>query len=275
MTEPTHLAALYNAAPIILWVEDLLTSAYLGALWQNDQRIQMYIGGGHENLAAVVEYACRSNRSRVLSVRDRDFGPTNRPKWRSRDVFNLSLETFEVECFLIDYPSLARCVVNTAQRSEPEIKQWFISRAGEMLWWMACRKVISSLREARQEKFPSHPKRTGVSTRAEAEAILCRSKWVEETVPGLQKRVEAKQLVDELDAAYADYERHLTAGTWTAVFSGKELLEDSLSWIYTRGRPAGPTGLENLAKAVASEQLMANRVPQELLDLHAALIERI
>lgn len=275
MTEPTHFAALYNAAPIILWVEDLLTAAYLGALWQNDPRIKMYIGGGHENLAAVVEYARRSGRNHVFSVRDRDFGPTNRASWGNANVYNFSLATFEVECFLIDYASLATCVVNTAGRGEQQIEEWFVARARGLLWWMACRKVIAGLREARQEKFPAHPRRAEVTTQTQAEAIVCGNDWVRTTVPGLLPRVEPPRLVRELVDAHDDYERHLDARSWPSVFSGKELVEEALGWIYTRGRPAGPTALENLAKAVASEQLKHGRAPAELLELHRALVGRL
>lgn len=274
MTEPTHLAAMYNAAEIILWVEDLVTSAYLGALWQNDRRIQIYIGGGHENLAAVVEYARRSGRRGVFSLRDCDFGSTNRPRWSSPDVFSFALETFEIECFLLDPPALAAWGYNTARRTEAAISEYFSERAAQLVWWMACRKVLAGLREARQERFPVHPKRTAVLTREAAEAILLENDWVKSTVPGLPARVDPARLRESLADAHAQYEREVQAGTWTAVFSGKELLEESLSWIWTRERPAGNTALEDLAKAVAAEQVRAGRAPAELMELRAALVAR-
>ncbi len=89
----THRAALYNAAVIILWVEDLVTSAYLGELWQHDSRFKFYIGGGHESLTALVEDARRSGHRGVFGLRDRDFGPSNRARWAAPEVVNFALET--------------------------------------------------------------------------------------------------------------------------------------------------------------------------------------
>jgi hypothetical protein len=274
VTEPSHLAALYNAAEIIVWVEDLVTSAYLGEIWGHDARFKFYIGGGHENLAAVVEYARRSGRSHVFSVRDRDFGPTNRSGWRSPDVFNLALETFEVECFLLDPAALAACAVNTAGRTEPEIRARIERLAGDLLWWMACRSVIAGLREARQAKFPGHPKYAAITSRADAERVLLESEWVTNTVPDLTARVAPATLRSSLDAAHEGYARRLATGGWEGAFSGKELINPLVSWVYTRGRPRAGAGLEDLAKAVAREQTSVGRAPAELLELRDALLAR-
>lgn len=273
MSEPTHLAALYNAAEIILWVEDLVTAAYLGELWGHDPRLGFCIGGGHETLQAVVEDARRSGRRGVFGLRDRDFGPSNRPRWNSTDVIPFfALETFEVECFLLDPSALAACRVNTARRSEPEIRARLDARAGELLWWMACRRVLAELRDARQVGFPAHPSRTVVVSRADAEGVLLANPWVTTTVPGLPMQVEPARLCQALSTAHADYTRHLAAGTWPEVFSGKELIGELLGWIWTRGRPTDSSAHEDLAKAVAQAQRAAGRVPGELADLHAAIV---
>ena len=274
MSEPTHLAALYNAAEIILWVEDLVTSAYLSAIWQHDRRFKLYIGGGHENLVAVVEDAQRSGRRGVFSVRDRDFGPTNRPRWGSPDVVNFSLETFEVECFLLDPEALAACTVNTSGRTAAEFRGRLALSAQELTWWMACRHVIGELREARQEHFPRHPRRAEVTTQAAAEQFLLTNAWVQTTAPALGQKVEAGRLQASLLAAQALYAAHLGEHDWHRRFSGKELLGELLSWFYTLGRPAGSAALQDVAKAVAAEQLKANRAPPELIELRDALLAR-
>lgn len=272
--EPSHLAALYNAAPIILWVEDLVTSVYLEAVWQHDRRFQLYVGGGHEVLAAVVEDARRSGRSHVYGLRDRDFGPTNRHRWQQLDVSTFVLETFEVECFLLDPPALANCMINTAGRDEEWISDHLHEQARASLWWMACRKVIAELREARQAEFPSHPKRGAVSSRVQAEKVLLDNDWVRLTVPGLPDRIDEQRLRDALHEAHEHYAALLDRGAWTAACSGKEIVHELVSWIFTKGRPPGNTALQDLAKAVAQQQL-EHGVPAELLELRQAMLDRL
>lgn len=273
MSEPTHLAAFYNAAEIILWVEDRLTATYLSALWGAPSWLQCYISGGHETLKALVEAARGSGRRGVYSLRDRDFGPTNRTRWHDPDTLIFALDTFEVECFLLDPQALAACVVNTGRRSEAAIRDRLTSRAGELLWWMACRKVIADLRTDGYVDFPPHPKRSVVVSRETAEHVLLANEWIKRTVPGLEARTKAERLCQDLLAAHEDYAQHLAAGTWVSVFSGKELLGEIVSWVYTRS-PGGETGFEDLAKAVALAQRAAGRVPPELQELRDALLAR-
>lgn len=273
--ESSPLPAFYNAAPIIVWVEDLVTSVYLQALWQPDPRLHFHVGGGHETLLAVVEDARRAGFSHVYGVRDRDFGSTNRDRWKQRDVTCFALETFEIECFLLDPSALASSVINTAGRTEQEIDERLRARAASLLWWMACRKVLADLREARQTKFPSHPKRSQVSSREQAEGILLDNEWVKLTVPGLPEKVQGKRLREALHDAHTSYAAMIDQGTWKSAFSGKELLEELVAWVFTKQRPSGNAGLHDLAKAVAHEQLRAGREPQELMELRDVLLERL
>lgn len=273
--EPSHLAALYNAAPIILWVEDVVTSVYLQAVWQHDRRFQLYVGGGHEVLAGIVEDARRSGRSNVYGLRDRDFGPTNRPRWRQPDVTTFALETFEIECFLLDPRALAVCSINTSGHDEPWIREHLAEQTRASLWWMACRKVLAELREARQARFPAHPKRGEIGTQEHAERILLDNDWVKHTVPGLPQHVHAQRLQDALVEAHARYAALLSQGAWAREVSGKELLLELVSRIFTKHRPPGSAGVQDLAKAVAQAQLAANRVPPELLELRDVMLERL
>lgn len=270
------LAALYNAAPIILWVEDLTTSVYLDTLWESDARIKIYVGGGHETLKAVVEDERRNNHRRSLySLRDRDFGPTNRPRWRAEDTWHFALETFEVECFLLDPIALTACQVNTAAKTESWIRAHLEQQARELLWWMACRAVLADLREARQERFPGAPKRASMTSMTDAEAYLLTSEWVLATVPNLPAAVAADRLRGALTAAHTRYEAFLGDGTWPTHISGKELLAELVSHVYTKGRPAGDAARQDLAKAVAAAQLRLGREPGELLELKQVLLERL
>jgi len=273
--EPSHLAALYNAAPIILWVEDLVTSVYLQTLWRHDRRFQLYVGGGHEMLSAVVENARRMQLSHVYCLRDRDFGSTNRDRWREPSVSTFALETFEIECFLLDPAALASCAVNTAGRTEPWIDEHLRAQARGLAWWMACRKVLAHLREARQARFPSHPKRGQVASREDAERVLLDNDWVKLTVPGLPDEIQPERLRAALLDAHSHYAALLDRAAWTTAFSGKELMEELVSWIFTKGRPPGIAALQDLAKAVAQEQLAAGREPPELLELRDAMLGRL
>lgn len=270
------LAALYNAADIILWVEDLTTSVYLDTLWQHDWRIKLYVGGGHETLAAVVKDGRSSNGRRSLySLRDRDFGPTNQERWSEEDTWQFVLKTFEVECFLLDPLALAACPLNTSKKSEAWIAEHLASQARELLWWMSCRAVLAELREARQERFPSHPTRTAVTSRGEAEAVLLDNDWVRRTAPGLKDVVTPKRLRDALTAAHERYDAHIQAGDWVTYFSGKELLAGLIGHVYTKGRPAGDAAYQDLAKAVADTQRRLGRVPAELNELFDVMMDRL
>jgi len=272
--ESSHLAAFYNAAPIILWVEDLVTKVYLDALWEHDSRFQLYVGGGHEVLAAVVHQAQHSGRSHVYCLRDRDFGPTNRDRWNNPDIHAFALDTFEVECFLLDPPALAECAVNTSGHDEDWIEQKLLEHARDLVWWMACRKVIAGLREARQIAFPKHPKPLNVRSRADAEQILFDNDWVRTTVPSLGTRVDATLLGHDLTRAHAHYTASLGRGTWSRDFSGKEIVNELVTRLFTKQRPRGNAAIQDLAKAVAHQQLRRECVPTELLELREAMLRR-
>lgn len=262
------LDALYNAAPTILWVEDALTAIYVDTIWRHDRTIKTYIAGGHETIKAVVEDASREGRARVFGLRDRDFGPTNRRRWSEPEVRMFVLEAFEVECFLLDPPALASCDLNTSSRDEAWIRAHLEGLARSQLWWMACRKVVADLREARQEGFPAHPKPHQIASREDAERVVLGNEWVMATVPGLSSRVRPGRLRTALTEAHGHYSTLLSGGAWTHTFSGKELMHDLLPRVFTRGRPAGSAALHDLAKAVARRQVATGREPPELMELH-------
>lgn len=262
MSEPRD--ALYNAARVILWVEDRVTAAYLDALWGHDPRLKLYVGGGHENLRAVVEDANRAGYRHVLGLRDRDFGPTNRHRWRELTTFELfALETFEIECFLLDPAALQ------GRLDEDTIRAALAERANALFWWMACRKVLADLRDARQVNFPAHPKPAQVADLRQAEDLLLNNLWVTRTAPELPARVHGDRLRIDLEAAHRHYADSLRSKTWTRDFSGKEVI----AGLFKRFTPRA-ANLEDLAKLVAGEQRRRGSEPAELVELRDILLAR-
>ncbi|MCB9742096.1 MAG: hypothetical protein H6741_09145 [Alphaproteobacteria bacterium] len=258
-------------------MEDLTTRAYLSALWGHDRRIAMYVGGGAETLKSVVEDAHRSGRDHVFALRDRDFTKTNRHRWSAPDVRTFTLETFEVECFLLDPVALAVCPMNTANRTEVELRARLSMDLHAHLWWMATRRTIYELGVVSSKGFPKHPKRTKVSSRAEAEAWVLGCDWMRSTVPGLSSALTDTEVSRRLDAAHGHYLALAGSDSESALaaISGKEILRALLSWVWTKGRPPGPQAEEDLAKAVAHAQRKAGRVPMELEELRMELLGRL
>ena len=106
------------------------------------------------------------------------------------------------------------------------------------------------------------------------EQVLLDNDWVRLTVPGLPDRVRAERIREALDEAHEHYARLVERGAWAAAFSGKEIVHELVSWIFTKGRPPGNTALQDLAKAVAQQQL-EHGVPAELLELRQAMLDRL
>lgn len=186
-----------------------------------------------------------------------------------------TLDAFEIECYLLDSSALASCAVNIAERTQGWIDDHIREQAEKLVWWMACRQVLADLRSARQAMFPAHPRRTQVTSREEAERVLLGNDWVTLTVPGLSRKIHAQQLCEDLLAAQSHYASSLEQGTWVTAFSGKEILAELVSWIYTKGRPPGSRAHRDIAKAVAEEQLASGREPPELLELRDVMLGRL
>lgn len=274
MTTPRTdlIDALYNVAPIILWVEDELTKIYLNEVW-NAPTIGILVGGGHEIISAVVEDAKRRGRDFVFGLRDRDFGPTNRPRWNDPTTKMFTLETFEVECFLLDPQSIAACDLNTSTRADPEIQQKILQIAQDFDWWMACRHVISNLREARQTDFPSHPKPQQINNQQDAQAFLLNSPWITTTVPLLSTQIAASKIQSDLQANQTFYQNQIQANNFCAL-SGKEIYNQIITWIWTKRRPKRNLDI-TLAKSIAAAQITHNAIPKELEELRNALLARL
>ena len=82
MTLGSHLAPLLSQWPVIVWVEDRLTRAYLQDIWQADNAlVQILVAGGNEAVAGVVHDLRVLGHANVFGFADRDFRSTNRDKW--------------------------------------------------------------------------------------------------------------------------------------------------------------------------------------------------
>ena len=55
MITSTHLQRLLTERPLVLWVEDTITKAYLERIWQPDDSLfQILVAGGNDSVGAVV-----------------------------------------------------------------------------------------------------------------------------------------------------------------------------------------------------------------------------
>jgi hypothetical protein len=67
----------------------------------------------------------------------------------------------------------------------------------------------------------------------------------------------------------------LSSGAWRQELSGKELLRDLTTKIWTRKRPGDPEGRLTFVHEIAKAQLRLSGVPQEIRDLRTAIRRRI
>lgn len=114
-----------------------------------------------------------------------------------------------------------------------------------------------------------------MTSRKEAEDFLLKNRWVESTVPELKNLIEPDRLRERLDTNHRKYADHLERGAWIEHFSGKELIADLVGRIYTKGRPPGDASRQDLAKAVAAQQIASGAVPAELQELKQVLLARL
>ncbi|MCA9537846.1 MAG: hypothetical protein KC620_03095 [Myxococcales bacterium] len=270
----SSIPALYRGHPLYLWVEDTTTQAYLDGAW-GDGRIGFHIGGGAANIHAVCEDAWRTGSAHVFGLRDRDFGPTNLHRWaafRQSDRVYV-LDALEIENHLLDADALAGVPVNTARRSAADIEARMHAIAGGLVPWMATRAVISSLQVNATRDFPSHPKRSAVSTLADGEAYLLGNPWVTTTAPGTPALVAHADIRQRLGDAEKTYSAHLTQGSWRQHFAGKEIYEEVSGFVWNQNRM--PSAHADLAKMVGEQQRVVGQVPVEISALRAALLARI
>jgi hypothetical protein len=273
MSLSPDLTALYNA-PIILWVEDPVTSTYLGECW-NDPDIAFRIAGGHEGIRAVVRSARNEGLGHVFGFVDRDFGYSNRGRWRDATASAVFVpDVHEAENYLLHADHLAGCDLNNGGRSPAEVEARLQACAAQMVWWMACRQVLARLRAQAVQDFPSHSR---VQDQASAERLICDSAWYRNLSAFTATVTGAGEVARLLAAAHAGAAAELSGGEWRQTFAGKPLLRDLHAWLYNPP-PGATTAMErdrDLARSVARWQVANSAAPAEVNELRAALRHRV
>ena len=276
----THLDPLLQARPIVLWVEDRFTREYLSTVWQpEDQLFQLLIAGGNETVAGVVHDQREQGYEHVFGLADRDFRESNYDRWQNLqsglEVFKAPV--FEIENYLLDWDALAGCSENSRRlgRSSDTIRQQAEALAGGMVWWMACRSVLADYRNRLVGNYPKHPKVGEVGSLAEAERYIRDGGWFL-SFPGHAAHIQdVTSLAADLTAAHAAQCGNLQDGTWIRCFSGKELLRHVRGYLLNQ-RYASPEEMDvDLAKSAAEWQVQNGAVPPEIVELKAALRQRV
>lgn len=277
MTAPSNLPTLYRNHQILVWVEDEVTRTYLREVWQ-DSNIGLLIAGGHENIHAVVKSARAQGFLHVFGFRDRDFGGTNRPKWQDDPEGVLTSEVFEVENLALDSQAMFACQLNSSKMTAEQISARLRELASKRCWWMSCRHAITDVRNAITDKFVEHPKLGKVTTQAEAEEVIFASKWWTATLPVIGASTTAACVRTNLAQHHARYSALLASGEWQAHFSGKELLQEVVTAVWTKGRPKGEHSDSvhlDFIRSIGEAQRLHNRIPGELQALRAVLRTRV
>lgn len=277
----THLDNLLSVRPIVLWVEDRMTKEYLQRVWQpEDQLFQILIAGSLENVTAVVRDLQRSGYGHVFGFTDRDFRNSNRSQWNrpSPDMLIYRPDRFEIENYLLDWAALAGCDenVNRFSRTRTDIEQHATRYANRMLWWMACRQVLSDFHERLVGHFPAHPKADHINSVQDAENYIrtARNWWND--FPGHSTHIRnPSTLTNHLQTAYNDNRGDLNSGDWKINFSGKEIFRLIRGFLFNQNYASAEEMDTDLAKSVADWQINNHSVPSEIIELKNSIRTRL
>lgn len=277
MMPPSDLPTLYRNHPLVLWVEDEVTKTYLQQVWQ-DADIGLLTAGGHENIYAVVKSSRAQGFGHVFGFRDRDFGDTNRGKWEEAGVEVLISEAFEIENLALDSQAISACQLNTSGKSASDMEDALQKLAHRRLWWMSCRRTIAEVRTAATHEFITHPKLSKVSSKDQAQAEILHSPWWKHTLPAISTTITERAVNEKLDAHHQAYEAALQDGTWRSCFSGKELLQELVTAVWTKHRPQEAKSARihlDFLRAIVEAQREQGRIPEELTALRQALRRKV
>lgn len=258
-----------------LWVEDAITRVYLKECWQNDPDVLFLTGGGNDNVGAVVKDAEERGYRNVVGFIDRDFRMSNRADWLNLEKGSRRFvpTVHELENYLLDEAALAACAMNTGRRSAADILQRLQVRAGQLVWWMACRRVIADLREEFLGDFPEHPKCPQVDDQASAERYIVDQDWFKQLKERANTVTTTGEISTRLGKAHVAARGQLSSNDWKRDFSGKELFRDVRGWIYINApERASKSELDvDMARAVAQWQVANGTVPSEVTELRPAI----
>lgn len=249
-----------------------MTREYLSLAWSYDRDFDLRVAGGHHSVFGVVHDQRVQGRGHVFGFVDRDFGVSNYDNWDHPDS---GLEVFigsrlEIENFLLDWPALAGCRenINRFSRKEEEIQQRARDFAQRMLWWMACRAVLSGYRMRLTDNSPEHPRNLqAIQTQADAERYIREQPWFG-AFPAHAAHIQNSQsLGADLTTAHTSQQEALERGGWPQEYSGKEIFRHLRGYLFNRGYASDEEMDIDLAKSVAAWQVQNNAVPAELLKL--------
>jgi hypothetical protein len=268
-----HFTALYTP-PVVVWVEDELTRDYLEALWA-DGRFRIAPAGNAGGVGAMVGDALADHLSHVFGVCDRDFRPSNHAAWGLPNIFVFRVPAHEIENYLLDPAAIESCVYNTAARTVPEIDNELMNIANSMVCWMACRTVISEIRERFFSDFIAHPKLANVGNLVQARDSIANDSWYTNLQVRANTILPVAQIDVMLNAAHMAMLADIASGNWRLTFSGKELFQAIHRFVYPHAVqiPPQPTGVQRdveVAKAVAARQVHLG-IPPDLTDLYQTI----
>lgn len=276
MKPSSDVTGLYRSFPAYLWVEDEETRTYLETAWSGETRIKIYVGGGHTHLSAVVKAARNDWNTHVFGFRDRDFGASNRARWKDETVTVLASDAVELENLLLDADAIASCAVNTSGLNVVQIEQQMLQLAQPLTWWMSSRRTITEMRDAVMDEFLAHPARGDVASQRDAENHIFTSRWWSTVLPSLHSTWGGRATVSARLVQYeATFRNMLASGAWKREFSGKEILRELMPRVWTRKRPPDPEGRLEFVRAIAESQRDKGQLPLEVTELRTAILYRI
>lgn len=268
MIATSDLPTLYKTKKVYLWVEDEETRTYLTEVWQ-DPEIGLLVAGGHTNLQAVVASSRQEGFAHVFGFCDRDLGQSNRARWNEKTTVVMKSEALELENLLLDSVAMAACDVNTSGKSAAQIEVDLVGLATELPWWMSCRKAITEIRDAVVAQLIEHPKRGGIKTQADAEKAIFETPWWIAVLPNIGTNTTRPRVEASLQLHHASYSAMLGNGQWRTHFSGKEVLRDMATRVWTRKR--SPRLHFDFIQSIGRAQRVAGQIPAEIKDLRDAL----
>ncbi|MFZ4856802.1 MAG: hypothetical protein ACOYL3_10435 [Desulfuromonadaceae bacterium] len=280
MTISTHLAPLLTSRPIVLWVEDRLTKEYLSEVWQaDDALIQILVAGGNDAVTGVVHDLRGQGYHHVFGFADRDFKSSNKDKWLqvTSGIVVFRPTVLEIENFLLDWDALAGCDENCRKnRTSDEIRERAENYVRTSIWWMSCRNVLSEIRSRLVDDYPHHPTMEKVQSCEEAMAYIKTNRGWLDTFPGHAEHImNFDEIEKSLHSAYDKLSQSFENGQWFHEFSGKEIYRHVRGYLFNE-KYAGVEAMDiDLAKSVAKWQSTNESLPEELLELSAALKMRV
>jgi hypothetical protein len=267
-------------ATIALIVEDPITRDYLREAWGSPIEIAFVLGGGNDGVRSIVRSFEEEGFPNVFGVTDRDFRPSNHPEWRNpaKTFRTFVLPVHEVENYLLDAPALQASAYHNRGLDVGPIERRMSTKASGLCWWAACRESIAVLKLRFREPFIPDPTQA-ITDELSARAHICGSEWFNKLAGGAAQATVA-DVHALLSANHTAATERLADGSWRKEFAGKEILRDVAGWICDRPQiarfpPRDVDFYSDLAKGIASWQVVNGAVPAELTELLAALRARI